>query len=75
MSFSYKFDDKNLTPVQLLENIRTQSFSGEKIDFVFSNTNIQKMFNYLEEISGIDFDVVPNIQNLATTIFSRMIHT
>jgi len=66
MSFSYKFDDKNLTPVQLLENIRTQSFSGEKIDFVFSNTNIQKMFNYLEEISGIDFDVVPNIQNLAT---------
>ncbi len=66
MSFSNKFDDKNLTPVQLLENIRTQSFSGEKIDFVFSNTNIQKMFNYLEEISGIDFDVVPNIQNLAT---------
>jgi len=24
------------------------------------------MFNYLEKISGIEFDVAPNIQNLAT---------
>ena len=66
MSFPYQFDDKNLTPVQLLENIRTQNFSGEKIDFVFSNTNIKEMFNYLEKISGIDFDVAPNIKNIAT---------
>ena len=59
-------DDNSLTPEQLLENLQTQSFSGERIDFVFSNTRIQDMIDYLEKISGIDFDIDPRIQNLAT---------
>jgi AraC-like DNA-binding protein len=66
LPFPYTFDDKKITPEQLLENIRTGNFTGEKIDFVFSNTNIQEMFIYLETVSGIDFDVLPTIKNLAT---------
>ncbi len=66
LSFTYKPIDQTLTPEKLLENLQKHSFSGEKIDFIFSNTNIHKMFVYLEEISGIDFDVSPKIQIQAT---------
>jgi len=66
LCLSNEFDDKSITPEQLLENLRTQSFSGEKIDFVFSNTSIKEMIVYLEKISGIDFDIDPKIQKLAT---------
>ena len=66
LCLSNEFDDKFITPEQLLKNLRTQSFSGEKIDFVFSNTSIKEMIVYLEKISGIDFDIDPKIQKLAT---------
>jgi AraC-like DNA-binding protein len=46
--------------------LRTQNFSGKKIDFVFSNTSIQEMIGYLEKISGIEIDIDPRIQKLGT---------
>jgi AraC-like DNA-binding protein len=66
LCFPNESDNKSLTPEQVLENLRTQSFSGEKVDFVFSNTSIQEMIVFLEKISGIDFDMDPRIQKLAT---------
>jgi AraC-like DNA-binding protein len=66
LCFSDGFNDQSLTPEQLLENLRSQSFSGEKIDFVFSNTSIQEMIVYLEKISGIEFDMDPRIKKRAT---------
>ena len=63
---SDEFDNQTLTPEQLLENLRNQSYSGEKIDFVFSNASIIEMISYLEKISGIDFNIDPKIQKLAT---------
>jgi len=66
LGFSDGFDDKSLTPEQILENLRTHNFSGKKIDFVFSNKSIQEMIVYLEKISGVDFDIDPRIQKLAT---------
>lgn len=63
---SSELDNESLTPEQVLENLRAKSFSGERIDFVFSNTRIQDMIVYLEKISGINFDIDPRIQKLAT---------
>lgn len=55
-----------LSPERLITNIQTQTYSGEKIDFIFSNTDIKGMIDYLEKISGLDFDVDPRIKIRAT---------
>ena len=49
LCLSNEFNDQSLTPEQLLENLRNQTFSGEKIDFVFSNTKIKEMIVYLKK--------------------------
>lgn len=66
LSFPDKFNEQSLTPEKLIKNLRTQNFSGEKIDFVFSNTNILEMLLHLEKVSGMDFDVDPKIKTYAT---------
>lgn len=58
--------ETTLTPEKLLENIQTQSFCGKKIDFIFSNTGIQELIDYLERISGFNFDLDPTIKVQAT---------
>jgi len=55
-----------LTPEQLIDNFRTQSFSGEKIDFIFSNTEIREMIEFLEIFSGLRFDLDPDVKARAT---------
>jgi AraC-like DNA-binding protein len=54
-------DDK-LTQERLIQNIQTHSFSGKKIDFIFSNASIDKMIDHLEFISGLRFDLDPRIK-------------
>lgn len=54
--------DDNLTPERLIKNIQTHSFSGKKIDFIFSNAGIDEMIDHLEFISGFHFDLDPKIK-------------
>jgi AraC-like DNA-binding protein len=58
--------DDYLTPERLIKNIQTQSFYGKKIDFIFSNAGIDEMIDYLEHISGFNFDLDPRIKIRAT---------
>ena len=60
------YQNNRLTPEKLITNIQTQSFTGEKIDFIFSNTGIDEMIDHLELISGFHFDLDPNIKAQAT---------
>jgi len=59
-------EDIQLSPERLITNIQTQTYSGEKIDFIFANAEIKGMIEYLEKISGFDFDVDPRIKIRAT---------
>ena len=59
-------EDIQLSPERLITNIQTQTYSGEKIDLIFSNAEIKGMIDYLEKISGLDFDVDPGIKIRAT---------
>ena len=56
----------HLTPERLIKNIQTQSFEGEKIDFIFLNADIHEMIDYIEKISGFRFDLDPKIKVQAT---------
>ena len=58
--------ETQLSPERLIKNIQTHTFSGKKIDFIFSNADIKEMIDYLEKISGLDFDVDPRIKIRAT---------
>ncbi len=49
--------EDNLTPERLIQNIQTHTFSGKKIDFIFSNASIDEMIDHLEFISGFHFDL------------------
>jgi len=59
-------EDIQLSPERLITNVQTQTYSGEKIDFIFSNAEIKEMIDYLEKISGLAFDVDPRIKIRAT---------
>jgi len=59
-------EDIQLSPERLITNIETQTYSGKKINFIFSNAEIKGMIDYLEKISGLDFDVDPGIKIRAT---------
>ncbi len=54
--------DDALTPERLIKNIQTHSFSGKKIDFIFSNAGLDEMIDHLEFISGFHFDLDPKIK-------------
>lgn len=54
--------EDSLTPERLIQNIQTHSFSGKKIDFIFSNASINEMIDHLEFISGFHFDLDPKIK-------------
>jgi AraC-like DNA-binding protein len=58
--------DDNLTPERLIQNIQTHSFSGKKIDFIFSNAGVDEMIDHLESISGFRFDLDPEIKATGT---------
>jgi AraC-like DNA-binding protein len=60
------YQDNHLTPEKLIENIQTKSFTGQKIDFIFSNKTINEMIDHLELVSGIRFDLDPEIKAQAT---------
>jgi len=60
------YQDGLLTPEQLINNIRTLSFSGGKIDFVFMNTDVGEIIGHLALISGLHFDLDPKIKAQAT---------
>lgn len=64
--FGRPVQDNPLTPEQVIDNIRTQSFTGKKIDFVFSNADIGDMVDFLEAVGGIRFDLNPRIKIKAT---------
>jgi AraC-like DNA-binding protein len=54
--------DDTLTPEILVKNIQTHSFCGKKIDFIFSNADLDEMIDHLEFISGFHFDLDPKIK-------------
>ena len=58
--------NNQLSPERLITNLQTQNYSGKKINFIFSNSDIQEMIDYLEKISGLDFDIDPRIKIRAT---------
>lgn len=51
---------------QLAENIRSISFSGDRIDFVFSNTEVRDLIAHLETYSGLHFDLSPDVKGMGT---------
>ena len=57
---------QTIAPETLLNNLKSGTYTGRKIDFVFSNASVIEMLAYLEQISGIEFDIDPRIQKHAT---------
>lgn len=66
LSKTKRYNGQTLTPETILNNLESGTFTGQKIDFVFSNTSVIEMLAYLEQISGIEFSVDPRIQKHAT---------
>jgi AraC-like DNA-binding protein len=59
MPHSYQVQDM---PVEeLIENIKTESYTGKPIDLDLENAGIEMLFSRLETISGLSFELSTNI--------------
>jgi len=52
-----------LTPQQLLENLKSKTFSGKRIDLQMSKVSLQAVMAELEKAAGFHFDTDPTIDD------------
>lgn len=50
-----------LTARQLIENLKTKTYSGERIDLKFEAASLPEMISKFAEISGFDFHISPEV--------------
>ena len=54
-----------LTPRQLIDNLRSKNFTGERVDISFEQASLPEILSRFEAISGLKFRISPEVLSLS----------
>ena len=54
-----------LTPRQLIDNLRSKTFTGERVDIDFAQASLPEILSRFEVISGLKFRISPEVLSLS----------
>jgi len=54
-----------LTPRQLIDNLRSKTFTGERVDIDFAQASLPEILSRFEAISGLKFHISPEVLSLS----------